>query len=49
MGLFESRHQEVLAAFRTGDPDAAAAAVRRHILRKLEDVDRGTTEVAELE
>lgn len=41
MGLFDSRHQEVLAAFRTGDPDAAAEAVRRHILRKLDDVEGG--------
>jgi DNA-binding GntR family transcriptional regulator len=38
--LFDSRHQEVLAALRTADPDAAAEAVRRHILRKLDDVDR---------
>lgn len=44
--LFESRHQEVLTAFRTRDPDAATAAVRSHILRKLEDVDRGAAECA---
>ncbi len=41
IGLFDSRHQEVLTAFRTRDPDGAAEAVRRHILRKLDDVDRG--------
>lgn len=42
IGLFDSRHQEVLTAFRTRDPDGAAEAVRRHILRKLDDVDRAT-------
>ncbi len=41
IGLFESRHQEVLAVLRTRDAAAAAAAVRGHILKKLDDVDRG--------
>jgi DNA-binding GntR family transcriptional regulator len=42
-GLFDSRHREVLTALRTGDPDTAAEAVRRHILRKLDDVGGGAT------
>jgi DNA-binding GntR family transcriptional regulator len=40
--VFDERHREVLEALQTRDPETSAAAVRRHILRKLEDVERGT-------
>lgn len=41
--VFGERHRAVLAALQTRDSERAATAVRRHILRKLEDVERGAT------
>lgn len=37
--VFNSRHQELLAALRGRDPDKCGEAVRSHILRKLSDLN----------
>ncbi len=36
---FHERHQELLAALRSREPDRCAAAVRAHILKKISDID----------
>jgi DNA-binding GntR family transcriptional regulator len=38
--VFVARHEELLAVLRAGEPDACAAALRSHILRKLDDIER---------
>ncbi len=37
--VFHERHQELLTAMRSRDPDMCAEAVRAHILRKISDID----------